>query len=134
MVQRWFESKWVWFYAISRVLIGLLFLQHGLMKLFGLWTKSGAGMEAFSLMWWVGIAELMIGLGIATGVLTRIAALGGIIVMLSAQIKAHWPQGFWPAANGGELSLVFLACFIAILALGAQRLSLERLVLKRELV
>ena len=134
MVQRWFESKWVWFYAISRVLIGLLFLQHGLMKLFGIWTKSGAGQDPLSIMWWVGIAELMIGLGIATGVLTRIAALGGIIVMFAAMIKAHWPQGFWPMANGGELALLFMACFIAILALGAQRLSLERLVLKKELV
>lgn len=110
-------------YPIFRIMVGLLFLQHGLMKVFGLL----GGNQASGLMLFVGIIELLAGLGIATGLLARLSALGGGIIMIAAYFKAHAPgDGEWfPVETGGELALLFLACFILILFYGAGRFALN---------
>ncbi len=117
-------------FGVARVALGLLFSVHGLMKL----GAFGSGAATFGLMWWVGIGELLVGLGIAAGVLVRVAAAGGIVIMIAAQIMAHIPKGWSPYSNGGELSLVFLVAFLMLLAYGARGLSLEKAVLKKECV
>jgi putative oxidoreductase len=62
------------FYAIFRVLIGVLFMFHGLQKVFGIFAQNGA-QQMLSFMWWVGIVEFLGGLFVALGLLTTIAAI-----------------------------------------------------------
>jgi len=117
-------------FFVFRVLVGLLFFQHGLQKTFGL--LGGRAAELFSLMGFVGLIELVGGLAIALGFFTRLAALGSGIVILAAYFKAHAPAGLIPIMNKGELALLYVAIFVVLLAYGAKKWSLERTLFKKE--
>lgn len=132
MVKNWFKDNAATFYAIFRILIGLLFLQHGAQKLFG--AFGATAQAAFGLMWFVGLAEFLGGLFIVIGLLTRPSAIVSAIVMLVAYIWKHAPGGPIPVMNRGELALVYLAAFLVIIAYGARKWSLEKSMLGRELV
>ncbi|HWV57284.1 MAG TPA: DoxX family protein, partial [Longimicrobiales bacterium] len=92
-------------HAILRIGAGLLFMQHGVQKLFG-WLGGmdgeGASAELFSLMGLAGVLETFGGLAIVLGVLTRPVALVLAVEMISAYFMAHQPQGGFPIQNGGE--------------------------------
>jgi putative oxidoreductase len=111
------------FYFAFRVLVGLLFAQHGLQKIFGL--LGGNVAETFSLMWFAGIIELAGGILIAIGLLTRITALIAGVEMLVAFFKAHAPQGLIPIMNKGELALLFFAAFLILMSKGAGKWGLD---------
>lgn len=114
-------------YVIFRVVVGLLFAMHGMSKLG--WTGGNA---MTGLMLVVGIGELLVGLAVLLGFFTRLAAIGGVIIMVGAQIMAHLPKGIWPLFNGGEASMLFLVSFLVIFAMGAGKLSLEKALFKKE--
>jgi putative oxidoreductase len=114
-------------YLLFRLLVGLLFTVHGYQKLF----VNGANLA--SLMGVAGVVELLAGLAIAFGFLTRLAATGGIITMLVAFFKVHAAKGLNPFANGGELALLYLAAFIALTIFGARRWNLDKVLFKKEL-
>ena len=111
------------FYFVFRVVVGLMFLQHGAQKLFGMF--GGNQVELISLMGLAGSIEFFGGLLIAVGLFTRVAALLGILDMSGAWILVHIPQGLIPILNGGELALMFLASFLLILAYGTGRWGLD---------
>lgn len=116
-------------YGIIRAIIGLLFMQHGLMKLGML---SGAAQETFSLMWTVGVFEVLVGVFLVLGLFVRAGAIIGIVIMISAYYRAHMPQALHPLDNGGQLALVFLFIFVYFLFKGAGKLSLEKKYFKKE--
>ena len=105
-------------YVIFRIIVGLLFFMHGSQKLFG-WFGSSSPTPLVSLMGVVGIIEIVAGIAIAFGILTRLAAFGGLVVMIGAYTTAHLPKGLWPYQNGGELALMYLAAFLVLLAYGS---------------
>jgi len=116
-------------FFLFRVLVGLLFLQHGLQKL-GMLEGS---VQVNGFMGFIGICELAGGLAIALGFWTRLAALLGAILMVLAYFKAHAAGGVLPIVNKGEMALLYMATFLPLIAQGAGRLSLEKLLFKREL-
>ena len=121
-------------YAVFRIGIGALFLMLGVMKLFGLWGMPGGAAAFNTLVWYAGMAELLIGLSLITGVLVRLASAFGIIEMIVAYYLGHVSTGGWnPAVNMGMPALVFMLAFIATLAYGAKKASLEQLVFGKEL-
>lgn len=120
-----------YFYFVFRVMVGLLFFQHGAQKLFGLF--GGAAMPFLGLMWFVGLIEFTGGLAIATGFFTRLASLGTAIIMVAAYFTAHAPNGLIPIMNQGELALLYLATFLVFLAYSAKKWSLERALFGKEL-
>ena len=100
-------------YAVMRIVAGLLFACHGAQKLFGaLGGVDGRGASAplLSLFGPAGVIELVGGLLIAVGLLTGYAAFIASGEMASAFFIAHFPRGFWPIRNGGELAV--LNCFV----------------------
>ena len=115
-------------YVLFRVLVGLLFLQHGLQKVFGM--LGGTAQETFSLMWGVGLAELLVGLFIALGLWTRFSALVGAVVMVAAYVKAH--LGFPPITTGGELAALYFAAFVCLFIYGNGKVSLEQAIWGKE--
>lgn len=119
------------FYFIFRVMVGLLFFQHGVQKLIGFGNEP---MATFSFMWFIGLIELLAGLGIAFGLFTRLSAIGGAIVVIGAYFKAHFPQGWIPIVNKGELALLFLACFLVVLTVGPGIWSLGRAIFGKEVL
>lgn len=124
-------------YCIFRILVGLLFMQHGGQKLFGLFGGvDGAGSTAALLSMYgvAGMIELIGGLLLVIGVLTRLVALIAAGQMIVAQFIAHLPEGVIPIQNGGELGLLYIAAFLILFLYGSGQYSLERLVFDRELV
>jgi putative oxidoreductase len=119
------------FYAIFRVMIGVLFAFHGAQKLFG-WPGEGVGNPLTSLMGVVGIIELAGGLLIALGLLTSALATISGIVMIAAFFTAHFTlENPLPIANRGELALVYLAAFLYIVFEGGGKHSLDAKLRKR---
>ena len=122
-----------YFYFVFRVFVGLLFLQHGLQKLFGMFGGlGGQAAELFSLMGLAGTIELLGGLAIALGLFVRLAAFVAALEMLIAYFMIHVPQGLIPFVNQGELALLYVASFLAIMAFGSRKWSLEKAILKKE--
>ncbi len=118
-------------YLVFRVLVGVMFAMHGGQKLFG-WFGAKGAVELVSLMGLAGLIEFFGGLAIAVGLLTRLAALGGGFTMLVAYFKVHFPAGFNPLANGGELALLYFSAFLVVLSQGGHKYSLDSLFLKKE--
>ena len=121
-------------YAVFRIGIGALFLMLGVMKLFGLWGMPGGAAAFNTLIWYAGMAELLIGLSLVTGVLVRLASAFGIIEMIVAYYLGHVSVGGWnPLVNMGITALLFMLAFVVTLAYGAKKASLEQAVFGKEL-
>ena len=122
-----------YFYFVFRVLVGLLFLQHGLQKLFGMFGGLGGNSaELFSLMGLAGLIELLGGLAITLGLFVRLAAFVAALEMIIAYFMAHAPNGLIPLVNKGELALLYVAAFLVIMAFGSRKWSLEKAIFKKE--
>ena len=122
-----------YFYFVFRVFVGLLFLQHGLQKLFGMFGGlGGQPAELLSLMGLAGIIETFGGLGIALGLFTRLIAFVTAIEMAVAYFMVHIPIGAVPLLNQGEPALLYFASFLVIMVYGAGKWSLEKALMKKE--
>lgn len=79
-------------------------------------------------------AEVLGSIGIAVGLLTRVAAFGIACVMLVAILKVHRPHGFfmnWFGAKKGEgfeFHLLAIGIAVALILGGAGRWSLDALI------
>lgn len=89
---------------------GLLFMGHGLQKLFGWFGGSTAPLA--SMMGVAGILELVGGLLLVLGLFTRPVALVLAGEMIVAYIIAHLPRGPVPWQNGGEVALLYALVFV----------------------
>jgi putative oxidoreductase len=115
--------------AILRIGAGLLFMQHGLQKLFGLFGgfggTPGATAPLASLMGVAGVLELVGGAMLILGLFVRPVALILAVEMIVAYVKSHQPQGGMPIQNGGELALVYALIFVFLAARGAGPFSVD---------
>jgi putative oxidoreductase len=122
---------------VLRVVVGGLFMGHGLQKLFGWFGGHGidgtTGMvehlryrpsRPFAVL--AGLTETLAGLGFALGFLTPLAAAGIIGVMVSAIVTVHWRNGLWNTNGGIELPLTYATVAAAVVAIGPGKLSLDR--------
>ncbi len=104
-------------YALLRIVSGLLFIFHGLQKVFGMY--GGKVMPALSQPWLAGVIELTAGVLIMIGLFTSIAAVLASGEMAAAYFIAHAPKAFWPVENGGELAVLYCFIFLFIAARGS---------------
>jgi putative oxidoreductase len=117
--------------AILRVIVGVIFVAHGSQKLFvfgvdGLtagFTQMGIPMAAVSAPL-VMLAELLGGIALLTGLVTRYAAAVLAVVMLGAIAFAHLPAGFFNP-NGIEFPLALFAATLTLAVTGPGALSLD---------
>ncbi|MBI2548033.1 DoxX family protein [Candidatus Woesearchaeota archaeon] len=130
-----FETKYGdYVYVIFRIGIGALFFMYGVQKLFGLWGMPGGAASFGTLVWYAGAAEFLIGLALIFGVLTRLASLFGVIEMLVAYVMGHVAVGGWnPAVNQGAPALLFMFAFLVTFVYGAEKASIEKAFIKKEL-
>lgn len=125
---------------IIRVVVGLMFLLHGLQKfgifggggiqgvigMFGNWGIPAPGIMAP----FVAMVELVGGLLLILGLGTRIVTIPLIIIMLVAIFAVKVQGGLNPIGNGGyEVDLLMLVTLVSLLILGSGPLALERKVL-----
>ena len=103
--------------GVLRIIVGLLFLEHGLMKIAGFPAPMGTG-PLPPLMMAAGIIELVAGALIALGLFSRIAACIASGEMAAAYFMAHFPRGIYPAQNGGDAAILFCFIFLYLAAAG----------------
>jgi putative oxidoreductase len=143
-MEKWLGKYSNFFYALMRVIAGVLFACHGAQKLFG--VLGGQKQEA-TLMIAAGIIEFGAGILIAVGLFTGYVAFIASGEMAVAYFKQHYPPfnsvtsffqvlthpgdaGFWPIVNHGELAVLFCFVFLYIASRGSGTLSVDALLAK----
>ena len=135
-----------WGALVLRVVLGIILVMHAYGSLFivgpgdlaATVTRHGFPPGTAGLATWYAIGvQALGGALIVIGLWTRRAALVNIPVMLGALLLLHWPQGFFmraiiadpssgrAAAIGYELSLLVLACTVAVALIGAGPYSID---------
>src|SRR5260370_30125195 len=103
--------------SVLRIMVGLLFMQHGLSKLFGF--PAGAGFPAFlSLPWFEGCIEMIGGGLILIGLFTRYAAFITSGEMGIGYFMVHAPKRLFPYVNVGNLAVLYCVVFLYLLVAG----------------
>lgn len=112
--------------GILRIVAGLLFLAHGLVKLFGFPPGAQPGQqELMTLLGAAGIIELVAGTLILVGLFTRPAAFIAAGEMAVAYWYIHAPQSLYPVANMGDAAILYCFLFLYISAAGPGAFSLD---------
>jgi putative oxidoreductase len=120
-------------YAVLRIVVGFLFACHGAQKLFGVLGglgPSGESAPILSLMGFAGLIEFFGGVLIMVGWLTGYVAFIASGQMAAAYFMGHYPDGFWPILNNGELPVLFCFIFLYMASKGAGVWSIDRIVSK----
>jgi putative oxidoreductase len=110
--------------GLLRIVSGLLFIQHGTAKLFGVPTSMGE-IPLASLYGVAGIIEVAGGALFIIGLFTRPVAfiLSGLCAF--AYFLGHATKGPVPLMNGGELAIVWAFMFLYYAAAGAGAWSVD---------
>lgn len=120
--------------SILRIVAGFTFSLHGLQKLFGLFGgmgPKGGTAQLFSLPWVAGVLEAFGGILILLGLFTVPVAFVLSGEMAVGYFMFHFPRGFWPIKNGGELAVLYCFIFLYIFVAGPGPLSLDALIRKK---
>lgn len=117
-MERFLGKYSAYFYAILRIVAGLMFAMHGSQKLLG-WPGDGETVALDSMMGVAGIIELLGGILIAIGFLTSWAAFICSGEMAVAFFMAHFPQHWNPLINQGETAVLYCFLFLYIASHGS---------------
>ena len=117
-MQAWMSSFSSQGYALMRIVVGFLFLWHGVQKLFDFPNPMPAGVPAF-IIYIAGPIELIGGALVMAGLFTRWAAFLASGLMAVAYWKAHGMKALLPIQNGGEMAALYCFVFLLISIQGA---------------
>jgi putative oxidoreductase len=110
--------------SIVRIVVALLFLEHGMSRLFSFPMPMPAE-TVFSLHWFAGAIELTGGALLTVGLLSRPAAFIMSGEMALAYFLSHAPRGFFPILNRGDGAILFCFIFFYIAFAGPGPWSLD---------
>ena len=128
----WRTSR-LWTYraiGLLRIVTALLFLEHGTAKLLGFPETTVPQPAPWSTLWVAGMFELVGGLLLLVGFLTRPIALLLAGEMAVAYWMVHAPQSPFPIVNMGEAAILFCFIFLLLVATGAGRWSIDGILAK----
>ena len=111
--------------SIVRIVAALLFMEHGMQKLFGV-PAGPIHPEMFSLLWFAAILEFAGGVLLLIGLFTRPVAFLLSGEMAVAYWMAHAPHSPFPAINGGDAAILFCFLFLYLAVAGAGPWSVDR--------
>ena len=112
--------------SVLRIVAGLLFLQHGTAKLFHAPHQAMFDhLQLMSLLGIQGIIEVAGGILLAVGLFTRPVAFILAGDMAVAFFMMHFPKGWLPILNGGDLAVLFCFGFLYLCAAGPGPWSLD---------
>jgi putative oxidoreductase len=108
--------------SVMRIVVGLVFLSHGVSKFFGV---PPFPMPMNTMLEVAGTLELVGGGLILIGFFTRPVAFVLSGMMAIAYFMAHFPKGPFPIANGGEPAVLYTFVFLYLAAAGAGPWSID---------
>ena len=112
--------------SILRIVAGLMFMEHGLSKLFNF--PPGAMHPSFpALLWFAGVLECFGGALVALGLLTRPVAFLLSGEMAIGYFMFHAPKSLFPLINGGDAAVLYCFVFLYLAFAGGGAWSLDRL-------
>lgn len=114
--------------SVLRIVTALLFLQHGLSKVFGF---PAAGPPLHGLLILAAILETVGAFLLLIGAYTRIVAFILSGEMAVAYFMAHAPRSFFPLVNGGGAAVLYCFVFLYLAFAGGGPLSVDSAMLKR---
>ena len=114
---------------ILRLCLAIVFMAHGAQVAFGFFKGPGIGGFTYMLtqlgfkpaVFWAYLAaytELIGGLCLAVGFLTRFAAASLLIFMIVAAFKVHITKGFFIQEGGFEYTFVLACICLALIITG----------------
>lgn len=124
-----------WAALLLRILVGWVFLTEGIQKFLfpaalgvGRFTKIGIPWPHITAPF-VGVVEISCGMLLMIGLITRFAAIPLLIdigvAIATTKVPMLFHQGFWPAMHEGRTDFCMLLGLIAILSMGAGRISCD---------
>jgi putative oxidoreductase len=116
--------------SILRIVVGLLFLEHGLSKVFNFPAPSPVP-SLSGLLILAAILETIGAALLLVGAFTRIVAFILSGEMAFAYFIAHAPSSFYPIVNAGELAVLFCFIFLYFAFAGGGPLSVDRAALNQ---
>jgi putative oxidoreductase len=111
-------------YALLRIVVGGLFLWHGMQKLFGIPMAVPPGAPPF-ILYTSGPIELVCGILVMIGLFTSWAAFLASGLMAFAYWMAHATHALLPIQNQGELAVIYCFTFLYISGRGPGIWSLD---------
>ncbi len=118
--------------AVLRIVVALLFIEHGTQKLFGFPAMQmpgggppigGSGLPPILLV--AGILEFVGALAILVGFMTRPVAFVLAGEMAVAYWIGHAPLSFFPMQNFGEPAILFCFVFLYLIFAGPGAFSID---------
>jgi putative oxidoreductase len=113
--------------SILRLMTGLLFLEHGTGKLAAFPAAGTPGPALGSLLSLQGAIEIVGGLLIVLGLLTRPVAFILAGDMAVAYFMAHAPRAIYPLLNGGDAAILYCFIFLFLFCAGGGPWSIDEM-------
>jgi putative oxidoreductase len=137
-VERWLGPHKELIYAVTRIVVGLMYWMHGTTKLFD-WPPGARGSGTVAVLTLLGVGaviETVLGLLITIGLGTRWAAFIASGQMAAAYFLRQAPFAIWPIYQPrgilGESAVFNCFFFLYVAARGAGILSIDGLLAKRQ--
>ncbi len=114
-----------------RASIGVTFIVHSIKKFEPGWQEwlISIGIPP-EMQLPIALAELIGGILLLVGVLTRITGAVFSVILLGAIFHIRWENGFFVSKGGWEWDLVMLAAVLAFIVAGPGRISIAHIVKK----
>ena len=112
--------------SVLRLVAAFVYIAHGTQKLFG--VPGGAfhaPAVAMTLMFAAGVIETFGGILMFLGLFTRPVAFVLSGQMAVAYYIQHYPKGFWPLLNGGELAVLYCFLWLFFCVAGPGKISVD---------
>src|ERR1700722_17962066 len=116
--------------SILRILVGLLFCEHGTAKLFG-FPPHGPIQHFPDLEFFAGSIECFGGALLALGLFSPVVAFLMSGEMAIGYFMMHAPKSFFPLLNAGEAAVLFCFIFLFFAVAGPGPLGLDALLWRR---
>ena len=116
--------------SVFRIVAGAVFITFGTMKVFG-YPPMPPGAPPIALMSQTGIGgllELVGGVAITIGLLTRPVAFVLAGEMAVAYFQFHYPQSFFPTTNMGTPAIMYCFFFLYLVFAGAGVWSVDEMI------
>ena len=117
--------------SLMRIVVALIFLEHGTQKLFGFPPSPNPGPALFSLYGYQGMIEVVGGVLLALGLFTRPVAFILSGDMAVAYFMSHAPVNFFPILNRGDAAILYCFIFFYMAFAGGGAWSADKMLWKK---